>query len=117
MLRSELKEHPQLRYKQVFLASNHSPVGRKFAGKKRFIPARVFSSRFVAGPSKARFLPASWIACKNGFYQPSSPSFGAGVIDLLRKGAIQRGLALLFCGPRLCAVGDERSSGLNDVKP
>ena len=42
---------------------------------------------------------------------------GAGVIDLLCEGAIQRSLALLFCGPRLCAVGDERSSGLTGGRP
>ncbi len=65
-----------------------------------------------------RFLPTLWDARENGFSQPCLPSFGAGVIDLLCEGTIQRDLALLFFGgPRLCAIGDERSSVLSGIRP
>ena len=66
----------------------------------------------MAESSKPRSLPAWWVVCENAFTRPSSPAFGAGVIDLLREGAVRGGLTLLFCGPRLCAIGDERSCGL-----
>jgi hypothetical protein len=82
-----------------------------------FLQRALLPARQDGGPSKARFLPSSWVACENGFSQPSSPSLGAGVIDVLLKGAIRRGLAFLFCGPRLCAIGDERSSGLTGGRP
>ena len=53
MLRSELKEHPNLRYKQVSLASNHSPV-----------VGRLKNAEFLPSFSQTGFLFVSiW---KNG---------------------------------------------------
>ena len=71
----------------------------------------------MADRSKPRSLAAWWVVCENAFTRLSSPAFGAGVIDLLREGAVRGGLTLLFCGPRLCAIGDERSCGLTGGRP